>query len=205
MSNVIEQNGNGQLVYHVEKAIPSFWKMRPELELSDLIRDPAAGEDLRAYLPPPYCQCSVESIQRTIHALSKRGAIPKDVMLGKITREQWDAKRPGRATIGKAFEYLAEPRDVSPEYMELVTSERWRGLSAILRREQNYICQMCKRDCGGDASRLHCHHWTYGTDMSRFFDVTAIWVVCCDCHSMIHYLIDAVAGNVADDDVEQLF
>lgn len=186
-------------------AVQTYWTANPDLRKSNLLNDSKCLTNIRALLPAPFNGLHVDEIRQQIDNLSKVGAMPKAVMTGQLTREEWDSKKSERQTLGRAFHHLDGERETSQEYRRLIASLQWQDFAAGMRRKRGYQCQLCHADFSSHGKDLDVHHWTYGDNLSRFFDEHAVWVVCHPHHSLIHFLADMQAGKIIEETGDCLF
>jgi len=174
------------------KAVREYWGNNRHFDLSDILNDSRSLTNLRALLPAPYSGYHTDMVRESIHNLSKTGAIPKEVMTGEKTMDEYKAERLDRTTLHRMQDYLEQRESsYSPEFVEFRDSQEWRSAQAELRRKHDFTCQICKADHGGSAEQLHCHHHDYG-DATReaFVNLDNLWLLCDDCHSVVHFLRD---------------
>lgn len=173
-------------------AVRQYWGDNKHLDLRDLIHDTRHLTNIRAFLPTPHCAFSTDTVGAALHNVSKLGVMPKPVMTGSQTMEEYKASRMDRTTLSRMRGYMqGRSSFYSQEFEEFRNTEEWRIVQSTMRRRHDFTCQICRADKGGCAGELDCHHHSYGDgSFEAFIALDNIWLLCSSCHSIVHFLRD---------------
>lgn len=174
-------------------ALPKYWASNKGLDLSDILNDSRCLTNIRALLPVPFNNYHIDAVRECLHNLSKAGLIPKGVMTGEKTVEEYKASQMDKTSLHRMQGYLNQ-RELrcSGSYRMFKDSDEWKATTAAVRQQRDYTCQICKTDHGGaTVGELECHHHSYGDgSFQAFLDTDNLWLLCNSCHSVVHFLKD---------------
>jgi len=114
-------------------------------------------------------------------------------MTGEKTMEEYKAGQMDKTSLHRMQTYLEQRQSrCSESYEQFKQSDEWRSVTANVRQQRDYTCQICKTDHGGaTVGELECHHHSYGDgSFQAFLDADNLWLLCHNCHSVVHFLKD---------------